>query len=182
MVPGDSISAAYGIERQQGWVALLSQALEELSMHETSSNYQLINASISGETTGGALSRLPGLLTAHRPAIVIIELGGNDGLCGYPISNIRNNLQELVRLSQQSGARVLLTAMHIPPNYGKRYASLFYQNYQQVAAEYQVPMVPFLLADIATDPTLMQADRIHPTAQAQARILQNVMPYLKELL
>lgn len=179
IVLGDSISAAYGISRDQGWVSLLSQYLDE---HHHKSNYQVINASISGETTDGALSRLPTLLAQYQPAIVIIELGGNDGLRGYPIVNFRNNLDQLVNLVKVNNAQVLLTGMQIPPNYGSRYTQMFYESYSIIAHKYQIPLVSFLLDEIAIYPELMQRDGIHPKASAQSQILQNVLPQLKEIL
>lgn len=179
VVLGDSISAAFGIARDQGWVELLGQHLQ--AEHQ-SSNYNVINASISGETTGGALARLPDILKQHQPAIVIVELGGNDGLRGYPIKTFRHNLNQLVQLSQSADAKVLLTGMRIPPNYGKRYTDLFYDSYALTAQKYNVPLVPFLLKDIAVHPELMQKDGIHPKAQAQQQILQNVLSHLKTIL
>lgn len=184
LVLGDSLSAAYGINTDEGWVSLLQGWLKSAVTEEGQkiSAYTVINASISGETTGGALARLPSLLDKHQPAIVIIELGGNDGLRGYPISRIRDNLTQLIRLCRQAGARVLLTAMHIPPNYGQRYANQFYASYALSAQQWDVLVVPFLLQDVATNPDLMQADGIHPTAEAQPMILNNVLPVLKQLL
>ncbi len=179
MVLGDSISAAHGIARDKGWVKLLEKYLTQHSDHK---HYQLINASIGGETSGGALSRLPKLLTQYQPSVVIIELGGNDGLRGYPIKTFRSNLDQLVSLSKAANAKVLLAGMHIPPNYGPRYTKMFYASYGLTAQKFQVPLVPFLLENIAIDPKLMQKDGIHPTAQAQPQILQNVLPYLKGLL
>ena len=180
LVVGDSLSAAYGIRQEQGWVHLLQQYLSD-NKTSTYSAYQVINASISGETTGGALARLPKLLTLHQPNIIIIELGGNDGLRGYPINILRSNLEQLVRLSKQAQASVLITGIRIPPNYGQRYTQLFSTSYQLIAQKYQATLVPFLLDDVAIHPQLMQADGIHPTAEAQAQILQNVLPYLKRL-
>lgn len=174
LVLGDSISAAYGIEQQQGWVYLLQTELRDES--------DFINASVSGETTAGGLQRLPALLKEHHPNIVVIELGGNDGLRGYPILSIRKNLQELITLSIDAGAEVLLLGMKIPPNYGKRYTEAFEQNYTQLAKQNAVPLVPFLLSSVAGVPALMQSDGIHPTADAQPLIVQNVLPALREML
>lgn len=179
MVLGDSISAAYGMPREQGWVNLLDLHLQQ---QNTDQNYHVINASISGETTDGALSRLPKLLTQYQPDIVIIELGGNDGMRGYPIKNLRSNLDQLVNLSQQAGAKVLIIGTRIPPNYGSRYTHMFYDSYGIIAQKYAIPRVSFLLEEIALYPQLMQKDGIHPTAQAQPQILQNVLPHLKEIL
>jgi acyl-CoA thioesterase-1 len=179
LVLGDSISAAYGISREQSWVNLLDIYLKQ---HFNNQKYTIINASISGETTGGALTRLPKLLSQHKPNVVIIELGGNDGLRGYPIKNFRANLDQLVELSRQAKAEVLVTGMRIPPNYGPRYTQMFYDSYGIIAQKYSVSRVPFLLEEIALQPQLMQKDGIHPTAEAQSQILQNVLPYLKEIL
>ncbi|MEH6557083.1 MAG: arylesterase [Oceanicoccus sp.] len=179
IILGDSISAAYGISLEQGWVSLLSQYLEK---HYHQKNYHVINASISGETTDGALSRLPKLLAQYQPTIVIIELGGNDGLRGYPIPNFRNNLGQMVSLVKDTNAKVLLTGMQIPPNYGSRYTQMFYESYGIIAHKYQIPLVSFLLDEIAIYPELMQRDGIHPKASAQSKILQNVLPELKEIL
>ena len=177
LVLGDSLSAAYGIDTQAGWVYLLEQHLKK-----TAPLYRVVNASISGETTAGALQRLPQLLNQHQPAIIIIELGGNDGLRGFPIQQFRQNLNKMIILSQAENAKVLLTGIRIPPNYGRRYTQLFFDSYNNSAAEFGVALVPFLLEGIATQPKLMQADRIHPTADAQPLMLQNVLPYLKTIL
>lgn len=185
LVMGDSISAAYGIDVEDGWVSRLQQWLRtqyDPAQSHHQGRYQVVNASISGETTSGALRRLPALLATHQPGIVVIELGGNDGLQGHPINRIRDNLAALVSMSQQAGARVLLVGMHIPPNYGKRYASEFYESYRLTAQHYQVLMVPFLLEQVATDPALMQADGIHPKAEAQQQMLENLLPQLQQLL
>lgn len=177
LVLGDSLSAAYGIDQQSSWVQLLA---DDLNQQQPS--WQIINASISGETTSGGLARLPSLLAEHQPAIVVIELGANDGLRGFPIQSLRSNLSEMISLSQQASAKVLLVGNHIPPNYGSRYTSLFYESYALLAHKYQVPLVPFLLEGVATEAGLMQADGLHPAASAQPRILQNVMPHLQTLL
>lgn len=185
LVMGDSISAAYGIDIADGWVSRLQGWLQDRSAPESSQaprQYRIINASISGETTSGGLRRLPALLETHQPAIVVIELGGNDGLQGHPIGRIRENLAALVASSQAAGARVLLVGMQIPPNYGKRYASEFYESYRLTAQHYQVLMVPFLLEHVATNPQLMQADGIHPKAEAQQQMLENLLPHLQQLL
>lgn len=179
LILGDSLSAAYGIKREDGWVNLLDQHLKQ---HYSNQQYPIINASISGETTGGALRRLPQLLAQHQPAIVIIELGGNDGLRGHPINILRQSLQQLVELSLQSNATVLLAGMKIPPNYGLRYTQQFYDSYQQIAQQFDIQLVPFLLAGIALKPELIQSDGIHPTAAAQPQLLKNVLPSLKVLL
>lgn len=172
LVLGDSISAEYGLQTGDGWVALLAKQNPQL---------HLVNASISGETTAGGLSRLPRLLEEHQPALVIIELGANDGLRGHPIQYMRSNLSQLIELSQKAGAQVLLAGMHIPPNYGKRYALLFHSSYKKVADKHQVALLPFLLEGIATKPELMQRDGLHPNQKAQSLILQNVLPYLNTI-
>lgn len=173
LVVGDSLSAAYGIPRERGWVALLEQRLPD---------HDIVNASISGETTEGGRQRLPGLLQKHNPDIVVIELGGNDGLRGFPLDRIRTNLREMVQLSQRSGAAVLLIGMRIPPNYGPRYTTGFAQAFNEVADESEVPLVPFLLEGVATVNGMMQDDRIHPTVEAQPRMMANVEPQLRALL
>lgn len=177
LVLGDSISAAYGIEPEQGWVQLLQDRLDA-----TAPEYSVVNASISGETTGGGLARLPGALERHEPEVVIVELGGNDGLRGYPIARIRDNLARMVELAQDAGARVLLVGMAIPPNYGQRYLDAFRGTFREVAEQTGVPLVPFLLEGIATDDGLMQEDGIHPEAEAQPMLLENLWPKLVGLL
>ena len=174
LVLGDSISAGYGFDPKLGWVALLSKQLP--------SGYSVVNASVSGETSAGGLNRLPGLLTEHQPSIVIIELGGNDGLRGYPVLNLRKNLQTLINLSIEAGAQPLLLGMKIPPNYGKRYTEAFADSYKKIAKSNELPWVDFFLDDIATDSSLMQSDGIHPNAKAQALIVQKVLPALTPLL
>jgi len=173
LILGDSISAAYGIPQDSGWVALLQRKLQGSTV---------INASISGETTEGALARLPALLEKQKPDVVVVELGGNDGLRGFQIQRLRDNLAHLVQLSQQAGARVLLVGMKIPPNYGPRYTADFYESYALVARQFGVPLVPFLLDGVATNPELMQEDRLHPRAQGQQKLLDNVWPYSQPLL
>ena len=177
LVMGDSLSAGYGMRADQGWVALLQRRLTESGY-----GYRVVNASATGETTGGGLARLPRALDKHRPAIVIIELGGNDGLRGLPVRDIRTNLTELVRKSRASGARVLLVGVRMPPNYGPEYTRSFDAVFGEVAKGERVPLVPFLIADVALDDTLMQEDGIHPTAAAQPKLLGQVWPMLKPLL
>lgn len=174
---GDSLSAAYGMRVEQGWVALLQQRLASEGY-----GYRVVNASESGETTGGALARLPRALTKQRPAVVIIELGGNDGLRGLPIDGVQSNLESMVRLSRKSGAGVLLIGMRIPPNYGPAYTQAFHELFAQVAASQRVPLVPFLLDGIALDEGLMQDDGLHPNAAAQPKLLAQVWPLLAPLL
>lgn len=177
LIVGDSLSAAYGIPLKQGWVSLLEKRL-----HSESYDYQVVNSSISGETTGGALKRLTHDLDRYTPDIVIIELGGNDGLRGTPLKTIKNNLQKMINMSQAVEAQIVMLAMRIPPNYGARYSEQFNQNYHQLAQSYSLPLVPFFLANIATQPRLMQADGIHPKATAQREMLDQVWPHLEPLL
>lgn len=176
LVLGDSLSAAYGIEVQQGWVSLLEQRVAANYPH------QVINASVSGETTGGGLARLPALLQQHQPELIIVELGGNDGLRGHPLNVMKRQLAQIVETSRAAGAQVLLVGMQIPPNYGPRYTRQFHATYRELAEQYQLPLVEFLLEGVALTPKLMQKDGIHPTAQAQEKILDNVWPILQPLL
>lgn len=177
VVLGDSISAGYGIEVQQGWVALLQKKLAD--QH---SPYVISNESISGDTSAGGLARIDQVLKKHKPAIVLLELGGNDGLRGLSPQEMKNNLAEMVRRSQKSGAKVLLLAMKIPPNYGKRYIEMFYEIYPKLSAELKIPYVPFILEDVALKPELMQADGVHPNAQGQPAIAEKVWKHLQPLL
>jgi acyl-CoA thioesterase-1 len=177
LILGDSISAGYGIQRDEGWVSLLEQRVAELDPP-----CRVVNASISGDTTGGGLARLPQALEAHHPRVVLIELGGNDALRGYPITSIESNLRALVDMAKKAGASVLLLGMEIPPNYGARYTLAFHSLYQSVAEASGAKLVPFLLDGVATNAALMQSDGIHPTAAAQMRLLDNVWPTLKPLL
>lgn len=171
LVMGDSISAAYGMSLEQGWVAQMAKALRE--QHP---EWSVVNASISGETSGGGLRRLPALLQEHTPAVVLIELGANDGLRGYPLQNLKRNLAQMVQLSQQAGAKVILLPMEIPPNYGERYTSGFRDTFRTVAEDTDSLLAPFLLDGVATDPKLVQSDGLHPTVEAQPLILDNVLP------
>lgn len=174
---GDSISAAYGIQRDAGWVTLLQERLEQRAY-----GIRVVNASISGETTGGGLSRLPKALEVHAPDIVIIELGGNDALRGYPIDAIHANLERMIELTSASGALVMLMGMNIPPNYGPRYTQAFHNIYHELARSESVALVPFLLEGVALEPELMQRDLIHPTVDAQPKLLDNVWPVLTDVL
>lgn len=173
LILGDSISAAYGVKPKTAWVARLQARLPD---------DRVINASISGEMTSGGRVRLPRLLTRYRPDVVVIELGGNDGLRGFPIAQIRDNLSEMVRLSREGEARVLLLGMRIPPNYGTRYTGAFHRVYADVASRFRIPLVPFLLDGIATHDDLMQADGLHPNDRAQRALLENVWEDLRVLL
>ena len=177
VVLGDSLSAGYGIEIREGWVNLLAQRIASEGY-----GYQVINASVSGETTQGGLSRLPRVLQLHKPAIVIIELGGNDGLRGLPLAVSRENLRKAIELSRAVQARVVLVGMMIPPNYGQRYTQEFRDMYTTLASKYSIALVPFLLDQVALDPKLMQRDGIHANAAGQPKLLENVWPKLKPLL
>ncbi|HTD72361.1 MAG TPA: arylesterase [Steroidobacteraceae bacterium] len=178
LVFGDSISAGYGLARvEQGWVELLKTRLKEQGY-----GYQVVNASVSGETTAGGLARLPRALELHHPGIVILELGGNDGLRALPIAQMRANLTQMVTLAGAAGAKVLLLGMRMPPNYGPQYTEQFAMVFSDLAREKKIPLVPFLLTDIALSATLLQGDDIHPNALGQPVLLENVWPQLKPLL
>jgi acyl-CoA thioesterase-1 len=180
LVLGDSLSAEYGLKRGSGWVALL-----ELRLVREGQIAQIINASISGETTSGGRSRLPALLARHRPSHVIIELGANDALRGLPLQATQDNLSQMTQAAQQAGARVLLVGMEMPPNYGQDYAQRFAALYRTVAQARKIALVPFLLKGVADMPDaarLFQSDRIHPTEKAQPFMLDNVWPELKKQL
>jgi acyl-CoA thioesterase I len=177
LVFGDSLSAAYGIRPEEGWVALLGQRLQSQGYGD-----QIVNASVSGETSGGGLERLPRALQLHHPALVILELGANDALRGLPLARTQENLAAMVRLSQSAGASVLLIGLRIPPNYGPRYTEQFASMFPALAKQYHLPLVPFLLEKVALDPQRMQADGLHPNAQGQSPILDTVWPYLRPLL
>jgi acyl-CoA thioesterase-1 len=177
LVVGDSLSAAYGMRVDQGWVALLQGRLKSKGY-----GHRVVNASSSGETTGGALARLPRALERHRPEVVVIELGGNDGLRGLPIAEIRGNLDRLVELSVASGARVLLVGMRIPPNYGPSYTREFHELFAEIARRHSTALVPFFLEDIALDESLMLEDGLHPSPAAQPKLLDRVWPQLEPLL
>jgi acyl-CoA thioesterase-1 len=178
LVFGDSVSAGYGLAHvERGWVALLQTRLKEQEY-----GYQVVNASVSGETTAGGLARLPRALSLHQPKIVILELGGNDGLRALPIAQMRANLGAMADLAAAAGARVLLLGMRMPPNYGPDFTEQFRSSYSDLARDKKLPLVPFLLNDIALFPALMQADGIHPNEQGQPKLLDNVWPTLKPLL
>lgn len=177
VVLGDSISAGYGIDVNEGWVNLLREKFKQQHL-----DYVISNESISGDTTAGGLARIDRALAMHKPDIVMLELGANDGLRGLSPQEMKSNLSEMVRRSRQAGAKVLLLGMKIPPNYGKRYIDMFYNIYPQVSAELNVPLVPFILEQVALKPELMQADGLHPNAQGQPLIMQTIWPYLQPLL
>ncbi len=178
LVFGDSISAGYGLPRvQQGWVALLQARIRDQGY-----GYQVVNASVSGETTEGGLARLPRALERHHPEIMILELGGNDGLRALPVARLRANLSRMTELAEAAGAKVALLGMRMPPNYGVRYAAQFTEAYSDVARDKKLPFVPFVLVGIAQSPELMQADGIHPNEAGQPQLLENVWPALRPLL
>ncbi|TLY62586.1 MAG: arylesterase [Gammaproteobacteria bacterium] len=177
LVLGDSLSAAYGIRPELGWVALLAKRLQAQGY-----GYQLINASVSGETTSGGLQRLPRALRLHQPGILILELGANDGLRGLPLAATRENLAKMVQVGQEAGARVLLVGMRIPPNYGPRYTDEFARVFPEIAKQYHLPLVPFLLQGVALDPSFMQDDGLHPNARGEPAVLDTLWRYLEPLL
>lgn len=177
LVLGDSLSASFGIDQSNGWVSLLEQKLSQSNY-----DYRVVNASISGETTQGGLQRLPKLLSKYQPRLVILELGGNDGLRGLGIELIKSNLQTMISKSAQSHADILLIGMRLPPNYGQFYTDAFSQMYVDLANNNNIPVVPFLLAGIATRENLMQVDGIHPKEEAQSLMLDNVWKHLQPLL
>jgi len=177
LVLGDSLSAEYGLPRGTGWVQLLSERLRSNRY-----DYTVVNASISGETTSGGRTRLPALLKQHRPAIVVLELGANDGLRGLPLNTMRDNLTAMAKASQAAGAAVLLVGVRVPPNYGREYAERFFDTFATVARELDLALAPFLLDGFAESLRYFQADRIHPGEDAQRLIVDNVWPHLKPLL
>lgn len=177
LVLGDSLSSGYNFSPDKTWVALLDKKLSEENI-----NYQVINSSISGDTTTQGLQRLPKLLEVHQPDMVIIELGGNDGIRGFPPKSIKSNLDKLVKMSKQSGADVLLLGIRIFPNYGERYANAFFNNYQKVADNNEVALVPFFLENVGGKDDLMQKDGVHPNEKAQPILLDNVWPKVQEVL
>jgi acyl-CoA thioesterase I len=177
VVFGDSLSAAYGIAQARGWVALLAERLKR-----EHPEYSVANASISGETTGGGLARLPKVLEEQHPGIVIFELGANDGLRGLPVAQMKSNLASMIERAQRAGAHVLLVCMKLPPNYGPDYTRAFEAAYAELAKRYKTALVPFLLEGFAQKPEFFQPDRIHPTEAAQPLIAEHVWKALKPLL
>ncbi|WP_431605510.1 arylesterase [Acinetobacter soli] len=178
LVVGDSLSAGYGINPEQGWVTLLQKRLDQ----DDPKQHKVINASVSGETTSGALARLPKLLQTYKPQVMIVELGGNDALRGQPPQLIRANLEKLVQQGQAAQAKVVLFGMKIPPNYGTAYSQAFENNYKVVSQKYKVKLLPFFLEGVAGNKTLMQKDQIHPNAKAQSILLKTAYPYVKGAL
>lgn len=177
LVLGDSLSAGYGLAPGQGWVALLERRLNELGYE-----HRVVNASMSGETSGGGLERLPRALALHRPAILFVELGANDGLRGLPVAQVRANLERMIELGRNSGARPMLAGVRVPSNYGPQYTERFFSMYDELARSRQVPLVPFLLEGIALREDLFLEDRVHPNAAAQVILLDNVWTTLEPLL
>ena len=177
LVLGDSLSAEYGLNRGTGWVALLEKKLKAEKLEAA-----IVNASISGETTSGGRARLPALHTQHKPDIVVIELGANDGLRGQPVAAAEANLRNMVTLAQKSKAKVVLVGMRMPPNYGRAYTESFFGMYSKLAKEYKTTLVPFMLEGVAEKPALFQADRLHPNANAHPTILANIWPQLQPLV
>lgn len=177
LVVGDSLSAAYGMEVPSGWVALLGKRLKQ-----EKPGYRVVNASISGDTTASGLARLPRLLAEHKPVVVIIELGGNDGLRGLSLEQMKHNINAMVAKAKARRARVLLVGVELPPNYGRSYTERFQAIFREVAAGQGVPLVPSLLDGVATHDEFMQPDRIHANAAAQPRLLENIWPHLRPLL
>lgn len=175
LILGDSLSAAYGLKQEQGWVSLLQDTWQ-------SEDVNIVNAAISGETTDGALARLPRLLEQHKPTHIFVELGGNDGLQGHPVSKMRDNLEKIIQLSQLSEVKVILQQMQIPTNYGKRYTQMFTSSYVQLAEKYTLTLIPFFLQNIALDKNLMQRDGIHPNAKAQIIIAQDMQKLLGNII
>ena len=177
VVVGDSLSSGYGLTAEQSWVSMLRERLEAEAY-----GYDVVNASIAGDTSAGGLARLPRLLAEHSPAVVVIELGGNDGLRGQPVDTLRSNLAKMIELSQQRGARVLLTGMQMPPNYGPAYTQSFAAVYSELSMRYHVALVDFLLEGVALHPELMQADGIHANAAGQKIVFDNVWRVLPGVL
>jgi acyl-CoA thioesterase-1 len=175
LILGDSLSAAYGLKQEQGWVSLLQDAWQDQAIN-------IVNAAISGETTDGALARLPRLLEQHQPTYIYIELGGNDGLQGHPVNKMRDNLQKIIQLSQKSEVKVILQQMQIPTNYGKRYTQMFSNTYVDLATKHDLTLLPFFLENIALDKSLMQRDGIHPTAEAQIIIAKEMQKTLGDII
>lgn len=177
VVLGDSLSSGYGLPIGQSWVSRLEERLKAEGY-----GYEVVNASIPGDTSSGGLARLPGLLETHRPHIVIIELGGNDGLRGLPVQSLHSNLARIIELTRESGAAAILAGIQIPPNYGPAYAGAFASTYPELAAEFEIPLVSFLMKDVALNGELMQSDGLHPNARGSEVMLENVWAVLAELL
>lgn len=177
LVLGDSLSAEYGLNRGSGWVALLEKKLKDERI-----SAKIVNASISGETTSGGRARLPALIKQHKPSVVVIELGANDGLRGLPVASAEDNLRSMVDLARKNDAKVLLVGMRMPPNYGRAYTENFFNMYTKLSTHYKAPLVPFMLEGVADQPKMFQADRLHPNADAHPIILANIWPKFKPLV
>jgi acyl-CoA thioesterase-1 len=177
LVVGDSLSAEYGLSRGSGWVALLERRLKDEKI-----DARIVNASISGETTSGGRARLPALLSQHKPDIVVIELGANDGLRGLPVASAEANLRSMVDMARKNNARVLLVGMRMPPNYGRTYTERFFGMYKDISTQTKSPLVPFMLEGVADKPALFQQDRLHPSAEAHPIILSNIWPQFAALI
>jgi acyl-CoA thioesterase-1 len=175
LILGDSLSAAYGLKQEQGWVSLLQDAWKNEDIN-------IVNAAISGETTDGALARLPRLLEQHNPTHIFVELGGNDGLQGHPVSKMRDNLEKIIQTSHKKEVKIVLQQMQIPTNYGKRYTQMFSNTYTEMAIKHNLTLLPFFLENIALDKSLMQRDGIHPNAEAQIIIAKNMQKVLGEII
>lgn len=177
LVVGDSLSAEYGLARGSGWVALLERRLKSEKIEAN-----VVNASVSGETTSGGRARLPALLSQHKPQVVVIELGANDGLRGLPVASAEANLRSMVDLAKRNKAKVLLVGMRMPPNYGRAYTEKFFDMYKDISAQTKSPLVPFMLEGVAEKPSLFQQDRMHPLAEAHPIILANIWPQFSALI
>ncbi len=177
LVMGDSLSAAHNMRPEAGWVSLL-----ETQLSETHPEIKVVNASVSGETTQGGVSRFSQLLSEYKPCWVILELGANDALRGYPLDQTTKNLATMIEQAHQANAKVLLIGNQIPQNYGKRYTDMFFNLYENIATEYKLAYVPFMLEGVALDKSLMQADGLHPNQDGQPLVLENILPHLKPLL
>jgi len=177
LVMGDSLSAAYNLRQEAGWVSLLENQLSE-----SNPDINVVNASVSGETSQGGYSRFGLLLSEHKPSWVILELGANDALRGYPLNQTTENLEKMIEQALQANAQVLLIGNQLPQNYGKRYTDMFFKLYEQIANKYQLAYLPFMLDGVALNKNLMQEDGLHPNKEGQPVVLQNVMPYLQPLL
>ena len=177
LIVGDSISAAFGLDTRQGWVALLEKRIRDEGFKD-----KVVNASVSGDTSAGGQARLPALLSEHKPSLVVLELGGNDGLRGQLPTQLQQNLASMIDKSRAAGAKVVLLGMQLPPNYGARYTKAFAQVYSDLAMQKNVPLVPFFLEGVGGHPELMQADGIHPAQNAQGQLLENAWPAIKPLL
>ncbi|MBM6550017.1 arylesterase [Marinomonas ostreistagni] len=177
LVFGDSLSAAYNLRQQNGWVSLLTQQINEREL-----DVDVVNASVSGETTQGGLSRLPALLERHQPDWMVLELGANDGLRGYPLEQVKNNLAQMIDMAQAQDTKVLLLGNHLPPNYGRQYTEQFFNLYKDLAESKDLAYVPFMLENVALDKSLMLADGLHPNADGQPVVLENIAPTLLLML